>query len=81
MATELHDTYTAHDARRLLDALRIDLPRRDRVFAGDARPPVCAMSRYCCSAVGLEDIVARANADDPRCPCARAAGWHEEVVR
>ena len=77
----MSDLYTAQHARRLIDALRIDLPRRERVFAGSARPPVCAMSRYCCSAVGLEDIVARADAADPRCPCARAAGWHEELVR
>lgn len=81
MATELHDPYTVEDARRLVGALRLDVDRRATVGAGRVGAPVVPRARYCCASAGLEDVLARAAAGDPRCPCARAFGWHEELVR
>lgn len=63
--------YTAEDARLLVSALRFDVPQREVTAVGSIGEPIGCRVRYCCAAVGLEVIAARAAADDPRCPCAR----------
>jgi hypothetical protein len=81
--TENADTrqgYTSADARCIMARLRT--PARDRVMrdAGRVWEPIRARSRFCCASAGLEDLAARAVADDPRCPCARAFAWHVEAA-
>lgn len=72
--------YTVDDARLLLAALRCAVEVPPRTFAGRAGDPVQMRSRYCCAAVGLDALIARAQMDDPRCPCARRADWHAQLV-
>lgn len=72
--------FTADDARLLVTALRRAAGDRVRVFAGRVGDPVCVRARYCCAAVGLEELIARSVEDDPRCPCAQRANWHPELV-
>ena len=74
--------YTPADARRLMAALLLTLEPRQTVAAGPQKTdPVEPVARYCCAAASLEDLLARAAADDPRCPCARAHGWNREATR
>jgi hypothetical protein len=81
--TERDDTrqvYSAQDARCIVARLQTTARDRFVVDAGCASGPIVTRSRYCCAAVGLEVLAARAGDGDPRCPCARAAGWHRELV-
>ena len=73
--------YTVEDARRLVDGLHREPHRPEYVVVGPIGAPVEDRSRFCCTSAGLEDLLARALADDPRCPCARACGWHAELTR
>ena len=73
-------TYTVEDARRLLRALQLDVTPRGTVCAGAVGEPVRDVSRYCCASVGIDDLAARGASADPRCPCARAAGWARALV-
>jgi len=78
--TETCRRFTTDDARQLLDRLRSPLPNASRIGAGPVGGPITACARYCCAAIGLEEITARASLPDPRCPCARRAQHHREIV-
>ena len=74
--------YTPDDARALVAGLRCAPVDNATVGASPSTcAPITVRSRYCCAAASLEDLLARAAADDPRCPCARAHGYALEVVK
>jgi hypothetical protein len=81
--SEISDTrqaYTIDDARRIVSGLRSTPSDHYIVSAGPVAEPIIARSRFCCATAGLEDLIARAVATDPRCPCARKFGWHLQVT-
>jgi hypothetical protein len=72
--------FTLAQARRLVSGLAVPPVERTRVVCAASGPPVSGSARYCCASVGLDVLVARSQMDDPRCPCARSANWHPELV-
>ena len=74
------ERFSLAQARRLVASLAVPPVERVRVDCAPAGDPVCGSARYCCASVGLDVLIARAHMDDPRGPCARAAGWHPELV-
>lgn len=72
--------YTVADAHQLVACLRRPVVERETCRPGPVGDPIQTTARYCCTAVGLEQLQVRAAATDPRCPCARAYGWHVELA-
>lgn len=72
--------FTIAQARHLVSGLAVPPVDRTRVDCAPAGDPVCSPARYCCASVGLDVLISRAQMGDPRCPCARTANWHPELV-